>query len=151
VVEYMNAFCAHCRATHARLDRILHSYPVPVREQRIYVWGGGPAPLWAKACVCARAQGKEEPFFAQLLRAGSDTPNEVWAAAQRAGLDVQALTAAVERGDATERLERYRRRFQASRLEGLPTIDVGRRRLQGEQSDGELREALDAAAALLPR
>jgi protein-disulfide isomerase len=33
-------------------------------------------------------------------------------------------------------------------LRGLPTLDIGRRRLMGEQSEAELREAVEAA---LPR
>jgi predicted DsbA family dithiol-disulfide isomerase len=149
MTEYLNAFCGHCRATHARLDRVVETYPVPIREQRIYVWPSGDAPTWAKACVCARAQGKEEATFAELLRLDEENDANVWAAAARAGCDVEALRAAVGRGDATARLQRYLQRMRQARIEGLPTIDVGRRRLQGEQSEGELREALDAAAAAL--
>lgn len=150
IIEYVNAFCSHCRATHARLDRLLLTTSVAVKQRRIYVWPAGEPPLWAKMCVSARAQGKEEALFAELLHADEDTSDDLWAAARRAGVDEAALSAAIQRGDAQATLDRYKQRVQASRIVGLPTLDIGRRRLQGEQSAEELREAIDAAVADLP-
>jgi uncharacterized membrane protein/predicted DsbA family dithiol-disulfide isomerase len=149
LVEYLNPFCAHCRATHARLARALEGVRAPVERERLYAWSGKAPPLWAKACVCAQDQGRgtdlERPFFRELLAAGRDRPEEVWAAARRAGLDVASLRACVERGDADERLGWVRDRVRAARIRGMPTLDVGRRRLEGEQSEAELRAALAAA------
>ena len=81
------------------------------------------------------------------MQARSDRPAEIWAAAERAGLDVSALAACVNRGDADERLGRVYARVKAATITGLPTLDLGRRRLEGEQTEEELREAVAAAEA----
>ena len=143
LVEYVNAFCPHCRATHARLDRALAG--ARVRRHRVYTWGGAATPLWAQACVCAAAFGKEDPLFEELLRADDDGADAVWAAASRVGIDARALWTAVARGDAVPRLDADRRRADASQVHRLPTVDVGARRLEGESSEADLRAAIQAA------
>jgi uncharacterized membrane protein/protein-disulfide isomerase len=145
VVEYLNPFCPHCRATHVRLAAVLAETQVKVRRERIYVWTNPSPPLWAKACVCAQDLGDERLLFRELLQARSESPAEIWEAARRAGFDVEKLRACVERGDADARLANLHRLVLDARIQGLPTLDIGRRRLQGEQSEAELREALAAA------
>jgi uncharacterized membrane protein len=54
IVEYLNPFCAHCRATHARLERVLPTIGATVRRHRVYVWPNEEAPFWAGACACAQ-------------------------------------------------------------------------------------------------
>ncbi len=142
VLEYLNAFCSHCRATHARLDRVVAGFDRPVRRHRVYVWSSREVPLWAKACAVAAQQGLEDAMFDALLETDRQDDRSIRAAAARAGVDLSGLDAP----DVVDRLERDRRRFSQARLEGLPTFDVGRRRLMGEQSEGELLEALRAAA-----
>jgi uncharacterized membrane protein len=153
ITEYLNPFCAHCRATHTRLARVLDETKTPVERERLYTWSGKAPPLWAKACVCAQDQGGgkdlERPFFRELLKARSDRPAEIWAAAQRAGLDVAALEECVRRGGADERLGWVREKVRDARIRGMPTLDIGERRLAGEQSEAELRAAVQAAAASL--
>jgi hypothetical protein len=156
LVEYLNPFCAHCRATHARLARVLEGVRTPVERERLYTWSGKSPPLWAKACVCAQDQGGgakdlERPFFRELLTARSDRPADIWAAAKRAGLDVAALEACVKRGDADERLGWVRDKVKDARIAGMPTLDIGERRLEGEQTEAELREAVTAAEAAVRR
>lgn len=142
VLEYLNAFCSHCRATHARLDRVVAGFDRPVRRHRVYVWSSREVPLWAKACAVAAQQGLEDAMFDALLETDRQDDRSIRAAAARAGVDLSDLDAP----DVVARLERDRRLFGQARLEGLPTFDVGRRRLMGEQSEGELLEALRAAA-----
>ena len=143
LVEYVNAFCPHCRATHACLERVLTG--AKVRRHRVYAWGGTAEPLWAQACVCAAAFGKEDALFEELLRADDECPDAIWAAASRVGIDARALWSAVTRCDAAQRLEADRRRADASQVHRLPTIDVGARRLEGESSEADLRAAIQAA------
>ncbi|MBL9085815.1 MAG: DsbA family protein [Planctomycetia bacterium] len=142
VLEYLNAFCSHCRATHARLDRVVAGFGRPVRRHRVYVWSSREVPLWAKACAVAAQQGREDAMFDALLETDRQDDRSIRAAAARAGVDLSDLDAP----EVANRLERDRRLFSQARLEGLPTFDVGRRRLMGEQSEGELLEALRAAA-----
>ena len=104
--------------------------------------------MWAKAVAFAQTQGLEDRMFAELVRAEEETPREIYAAAGRAGVDGDALQLALSDGRAWPRLDSDRRLAQGARLEGLPTLDIGRRRLMGEQSEDELREAVRAA---LPR
>lgn len=150
LVEYLNPFCAHCRATHGRLARVLSDLAPNVRRSRLYVWSGrGAPPLWAQMCVCAQDQGdlKERAFFRELMTARDESRRELLAAAARAELDIPALESCVESGAPLARLENLRRIVQAAHIEGLPTIDLGRRRLEGEQSEEDLREAVQAAVA----
>jgi predicted DsbA family dithiol-disulfide isomerase len=147
VTEFLNPFCPHCRATHARLEEVLRATSAPVRRFRVYVWSSDAPPLWAQACACAAASGKEDALFAELLRASRDVPAEVWAAARRAGLDPNALSAAVRAGHASARRQAERQRVNASTIRKLPTIDIGRWRLEGEPSAAELRNAVDLAVA----
>src|SRR5262245_51606793 len=51
VVMYLNPFCAHCRATHARLDSVLVGFQTPVRMRHVYVWTSNDIPYWAWACA----------------------------------------------------------------------------------------------------
>jgi uncharacterized membrane protein/protein-disulfide isomerase len=147
VTEYLNAYCAHCRVTHARLDKVIAGMEIAVKRRRLYVWVSGEAPYWARACVAAAAQGREDALFEQLQHTESDEPDEVLAAAQRAGVDVKALVAAIQRGEGMPRLKADRQKVLLSRLEGLPTFDIGRRRLEGEQTEAELEDALRVALA----
>jgi len=148
IVEYLNAFCSHCRATHERLDRVLAQDGLTARRRRIYSWSSADTPMWARAVAFAQLRGLEDRMFEELVRADDDTPREIYAAASRAGLDTNALATALSDPRVPARLEADRRASAAARLEGLPTLDIGRRRLMGEQSEGELREAVRAA---LPR
>ena len=96
----------------------------------------------------AQTLGLEDRLFEELVQADDDTPRDIYAAAARAGIDGDALQRALRDGRTWPRLESDRRLSQGARLEGLPTLDIGRRRLMGEQSEDELREAVRAA---LPR
>lgn len=149
VVEYVNAYCPHCRATHRRLERVADELGVPVRWRRVYVWRGRTAPLWARACIYAQSVGLEDRFFGELIQARSSHKSEVFAAARRAGLDMAGLQRAVASGTTPARLTHDRRIARATRITRLPTIDVGRRRLMGEQTEAELRVAMRAALAVL--
>lgn len=146
MVEYLNPFCAHCRATHTRLDRVIASFESPVKRRRVYVWPGRRAPYWAYACACAGAQGLEDALFAELLQTSRDDQRSVRAAAQRVGLDLEAFDACLASGEMQERLDRNYRAMDNARIKGLPTLDIGRRRLMGEQSEAEILDALRAAA-----
>ena len=146
VVEYLNAYCEHCRATHQNLDAVIASIDVPVRRRRIYAWGSHGYPLWARACAYAHELGKEEELFAELLRTRSQHPTEVYRAARRVGIDPRALQRAVRRPP-PPRLVRDCRIMVAAGLQGLPTLDIGRRRLMGGQSESDLVGAIRAATA----
>jgi predicted DsbA family dithiol-disulfide isomerase len=91
--------------------------------------------------------GLEERFFEELLESKSQDASEVYAAARRAGLDPQALQQAATSAAPPQRLVKDRQLFTQAGLKGLPTLDIGRRRLMGEQSEAELRSAVQAALA----
>ncbi len=151
LVEYLNAFCAHCRATHRRLDEVITAERIPVQRRRVYTWSGKGYPMWARACAYAETVGLEEAMFRELTKARRESSAEVYAAARRAGLDLQALREALARSETPARLVRDRGIARAARLKRLPTFDIGRRRLSGSQSEGELRAALMAAKASAAR
>lgn len=150
VVEYLNAFCAHCRATHARLEKVLEHGRVPVERRRVYTWNGSGYPLWARACVYAATVGREEAMFRELTRARRESAAEIYAAARRAGVDGPAFRRALTAHEPPPRLVRDKRIARTARLQRLPTFDIGRRRLSGSQSERELRAALQAAARPTP-
>jgi predicted DsbA family dithiol-disulfide isomerase/uncharacterized membrane protein len=147
IVEYLNAYCPHCRATHKRLDKVLADLGVSARRRRVYTWASADYPFWARACAHAQTVGLEERFFEELLESKSQDASEVYAAARRAGLDPQALKQAATSATPPPRLVKDRQLFTQAGLQGLPTLDIGRRRLMGEQSEAELRSAVQAALA----
>jgi len=124
---------------------VLKDMGIGVRRRRIYAWADQGYPLWVRACSYAREQGVEERLFQELMRAPNQSPASIYAAARRAGLDVTALQCAIEDPDVPEELVRNCKRMKSAGLKGLPTLDIGRRRLMGEQSEAELREAVQAA------
>jgi predicted DsbA family dithiol-disulfide isomerase len=77
-----------------------------------------------------------------LLQARGGASAEVFAAARRAGIEPDALRSALARRAGAPRLVRDRRIAQAARLTALPTLDIGRRRLVGEQSEREFLVAI---------
>ena len=145
IVEYLNAYCGHCRATHHRLEKVLNDMGVEVRRHRVYAWASKGYPLWVRACGYAKDQGAEERLFQELLRAPDQSQQSIFAAARRAGLDAFALQRAVEDPDIPADLVRDCKRMKSAGLKGLPTLDIGRRRLMGDQSEAELRAAIQAA------
>jgi predicted DsbA family dithiol-disulfide isomerase/uncharacterized membrane protein len=147
IVEYLNAYCPHCRATHKRLDKVLSDLGANARRRRVYTWASADYPFWARACAYAQTVGLEERFFEELLESKSQDASEVYAAARRAGLDPQALQQAATSAAPPQRLVKDRQLFTQAGLKGLPTLDIGRRRLMGEQSEAELRSAVQAALA----
>ena len=72
----------------------------------------------------------------------------MWAAVSRAGLDAQEVWRRVVRGDGAARLAADHARAETSKVHRLPTFDVGERRLEGEQTEADLSDAIRAAAAL---
>lgn len=150
MVEYLNAFCTHCRATYRTLERVLHELEptVSVQSRRVYTWSGNETPLWVRACLHMRDMGRRDlelRLFEELMRAKEDTPAELFAAARRAGVPMTPLREALRVGEPTMRLIREQRLMRRARLKGLPTIDIGQRRLMGEQREVDLRRAIDAA------
>lgn len=142
LVEYLNAYCPHCRKTLRRLEQVLEESKSPVRKRRVYTWTSKGYPLWARACAYAQTVDREEAMFRELTHSRNQSRREVYAAARRAGLDMRALQQAVSKKKPPKRLVRDRSLVQRAGLRMLPTIDVGSRRLQGEQSASELRDAL---------
>ena len=142
---YLNAFCGHCRATHKRLDAVIDEMGVEVRQRRVYTWAGKKTPAWARACAFAETQGREDRMFAELMKARRESTSEILAAARRAGVDVARLRVCLKQRSVPPRLQRDRRLVKRARLQKLPTIDIGRRRLMGSQSSAELRAAILAA------
>ena len=100
--------------------------------------------MWA--CICAGAQGKEEAFLAELLQTARDDERSIRAAAQRASIDLEELDRCMGEPATRERLEQNRRARQAAGIQELPTIDIGRWRLMGEQSEAEILDTLNSAA-----
>jgi hypothetical protein len=150
MTEYLNAYCAHCRATHGRLDKVLAGSSLHVERHRVYVWPGKRPPYWVWACICAGAQGKEEAFLAELLQTSGDDERSIRAAAQRVLIDLDELDRCMREPSTRERLEQNKRARQAARIEELPTIDIGRWRLMGEQTEAEILDTLNAAAQERP-
>jgi protein-disulfide isomerase len=153
LVEYLNAFCGHCRATHERLDRILADRGIRTRRRHVYVWASSQPPLWAQALAAtqvALGRDKEEAFFAALLHARSENADSIWGAAREVGIDPAVVMPKMGSPQAADLLSRHRSLMEQGRIRGIPTLDLGCRRLQGEQSDGELEEAVEAALACEP-
>ncbi len=153
IVEFLNPFCSHCRATHGRLDRALESVALPMRRTRVYVWHQKTPPLWARALACAEAEGKEDALFRELS-ASDDLvghPETVEDAVRRAGLDPAAYESCAKGPGPRPRLDHDRALVVSSDLEGLPTIWVGERAIFGEVDEEDIRALVDGEVSRLGR
>lgn len=149
VVEFLDFQCPHCRLLHGELKKAIESFPGEVRVVRKNV----PIPAHehalgaALAYVCADVQGRGEPLADRMLTAEDLSGEGRELLAGEVGLDMNQWRDCLDSDFARERVEADVADAQTVGVRGLPTYYIGERRFKGAKRSGDLRQALDAAAA----
>jgi hypothetical protein len=132
VLEYLNAFCSHCRATHARLDRVVAGFDRPVRRHRVY------CPVVARGAALGeglcRRRLQQGPRGRDVRRAPRDRPPDDRSICRRRRARRRRPLSGLDAPGRVDRLERDRRRFGAPR--GPAHVRRRPSCLMGEQSEG---------------
>lgn len=150
IVEFFDPSCEACRAFFPQVKGILAANPKNVRLVLRYL----PLhPGSAEAIVlleAARVQGKLEPVMAAILESQPDwhdgQMDAAWAAAEKAGLDVQKARA-MPSDQAMAWMEQDIADARALGVRGTPTFFVDGKPLDSfspEQLDAQVRAAMTA-------
>jgi protein-disulfide isomerase/uncharacterized membrane protein len=144
--EFVDLECPYCRMTHVALKEALKDRPDVVVERRhVPLAMHEHAELAAVAACCAGEQSKEEPFVDAVMTSDTEpTEDECRKAAQAVGLDLAKFDECRKSGRQKKRIEDDKALAVATKVPGLPTID-----LDGERHVGALDVA--GAAAFLAR
>lgn len=144
--EFVDLECPYCRMTHVALKKVLADRADVVIERRHVPLPIHPyAEIAAIAACCAGEQQKEELFVDAVMTSDEEpTAAHCRAVAASLGLDVEKWEACVVSGRAKPRLDADKELAEATKVPGLPTID-----LDGERHVGALDDA--TAAAFLAR
>lgn len=138
--EFVDLECPYCRMTHVALKKALEARPdVLVERRHVPLAMHEHAELAAVAACCAGEQAKEEPFVDAVMTSDVEpTEEHCKKVATSVGLDLQKFDECSKSGRSKKRIDDDKALAVATKVPGLPTID-----LDGERHVG----ALDAAAA----
>lgn len=144
--EFVDLECPYCRMTHVALKKVLKDRPdVTIERRHVPLAIHEHAEVAAVAACCAGEQAKEDPFVDAVMTSDEEPSAEnCRIVALKLGLDIQKYDACTASGRAKPRIEADRALAVATRVPGLPTID-----LDGERHVGALDE--ESAAAFLAR
>jgi len=154
IVDFADFECPYCRMTHEELEPLLESHKGKVHLVRELV------PLTrihphaldaARAACCGEAQGKGDAMANALFAAPVDdlTMAGCEKIAASLGLDVAAYKACVLDPKTDARIHADRETFDkaAAKVDGLPLMWIGEKKLMGAQDRETLERALDEAIA----
>ncbi len=144
--EFVDLECPYCRMTHVALKKALAARPDVVIERRhVPLAMHEHAEPAAVAACCAGEQEKEEAFVDAVMTSEVEpTPDFCRKVATTVGLDLAKFDECTKSGRAKKRIDDDKALATATKVPGLPTID-----LDGERHIGALDEA--GAAAFLSR
>ena len=144
--EFVDLECPYCRMTHVALKKVLKDRPdVTIERRHVPLAMHEHAEVAAIAACCAGEQAKEDSFVDAVMTSDDEpTAANCRAVAASLGLDVPKWEACMTSGRAKPRIDADKELAAATKVPGLPTID-----LDGERHVGALDEA--AAAAFLAR
>jgi protein-disulfide isomerase len=144
--EFVDLECPYCRMTHVALKKVLKDRPDVIIERRhVPLPMHEHAEVAAVAACCAGEQQKEEPFVDAVMTSDAE-PNAKHCrdVAVSLGIDIPKWEACFTSGRAKKRIDEDVALANATKVPGLPTID-----LDGERHVGALDEA--SAKAFLAR
>jgi len=136
--EFIDLECPYCRLTHVALKKALVARPDVVVERRhVPLSIHEHAEVAAIAACCAAEQGAEDKFVDAVMTTDAP-PNEVNCTkiAMSLGLDINKFLECCNSERPKKRIEDDRALATATKVAGLPTID-----LEGERHVGALNEA----------
>jgi predicted DsbA family dithiol-disulfide isomerase/uncharacterized membrane protein len=151
VVDFVDFECPFCRETQAEFEPVLEAH----REQIHLVRKQVPLRMHphandaARAACCGEELGKGDDLAQALFTMPEDelTPDGCAKAAEKLGLDSERFRACMKDPKTEARIKSDIEEFRAAGGHGLPTIFVGKHRLNGGQDRKDLEEAVSRALA----
>ncbi len=151
LVEFADFECPSCGAVHPLLKEIKNKY---ADKSVQFVFRNYPLPQHANAFLAAEAAaeaGKQNKFweFHDTLFENQQklTKEDLISYAEKAGLDVQAFTTALDSNAHKEFIQRDMSDGKALGIKGTPTIFINNREYNGKYSLDSLSSAIDEALA----
>lgn len=149
VIDFVDFECPYCRENHARLAPLLAEHRDRLRVVRKHV----PLPMHshalsaARAACCGELLGKSDEIAEALFAAAPDTltPEGCEWLASSHGLPLQRFRDCVRDPATDARIRAEVAAFEATGARGLPTLWIGKQRLEGLQDRETLRRAFDEA------
>ncbi|MBX7541599.1 DsbA family protein [Qipengyuania sphaerica] len=130
LVKFTDYACGYCRASVADVDRLIAADPelrVVVREWPVFQGSDVPA----RMALAAAKQGKYEQFYHAMFETGQPTAENIAAAAQAAGLDMEAAREFGASDEATAELARNAGFANQLGFTGTPSWIYGDRPFEG--------------------
>jgi uncharacterized membrane protein/predicted DsbA family dithiol-disulfide isomerase len=153
IVDFVDFECPFCRATHADLSPLLEQRrgQVSVARKQVPLPMHGHALDAARAACCGEALGKADDIADALFAAtpAELTPEGCERIAVTRGLPLERFRACVADPATDAKIRADIDSFRATQSRGLPTLWIGKRKLEGRQDQATLRAALDDAARSL--
>jgi predicted DsbA family dithiol-disulfide isomerase len=153
IVDFVDFECPFCRATHADLSPLLEQRrgQISVARKQVPLPMHGHALDAARAACCGEALGKADDIAEALFAAAPAelTREGCERIAVTRGLPLERFRACMADPATDARIRADIDSFRATQGHGLPTLWIGRRKLEGRQDQATLRAALDDAARAL--
>jgi RNA polymerase sigma factor (sigma-70 family) len=149
ITVFTDMTCVHCGNALGALDQLWDEYPGKLRVVvKLFPVRGEVAQLPAEAAAAADAQGKFWELHDLMLAHQDDLSRPVLLAlAERAGLDVAAFTAALDRHSFAAQVAADNATAVELELRAAPTFIVNGKRLTGNWGAKAMREMVDQALA----
>ena len=144
LVEFTDYACGFCRQSVADVQALIAANPdlkVVIREWPIFQGSDIPARL----ALAAAKQGKYAAFHDALFAGGPPTEASMTAAANTAGLDIEAAKAFMGSPEAEAELEKNKQLATQLGFEGTPGWVVGNKAFAGAVGRAEIGAAIEAA------
>ena len=146
MVVFSDMVCQFCGKALGAMDELLDAYPGKLRIVVKQFPVHASAVLPAEAVYAAEAQGKFWELH-DLLMAQPDDPSreQILALGQQAGLDVAALTTALDQHTFAAQVTADTRAGTEIEVTGTPSFLINGKRLTGMLPISEIRAEIDAA------
>lgn len=146
LVKFTDYACGYCRASVADVDRLISEDPelrVVIREWPIFE--GSEAA--ARMGLAAAQQGKFEAFYHAMFASGPPSAESIAAAAETAGLDMEAARAFGSSDEVTAELARNEAFARQLGFTGTPSWIAGDAAFEGAVGFAELEAAINNEAS----
>ena len=146
LVKFTDYACGYCRASVADVDRLIAEDPelrVVIREWPIFQ----DSEAASRMALAAANQGKFDAFYHAMFASGPPTAESIAAAAQSAGMDMEAAQAFGSSDEATAELARNEAYARQLGFTGTPSWIAGNAAFEGAVGFAELNAAVNNEAS----
>lgn len=148
IVVFTDLRCTHCGNALGTIDQLWDDYPGKLRLVVKQMPVHESAVLPAEAALAAEAQGKFWELHDLMMAHQDDLSHDrLIALAERAGLDVAAFTAALDKHTFAAALEADRAAAKTLKLQATPAFVINGHRVIGNQPPEAFKDVIDQALA----